>query len=57
MRLLAYIIDTETECPSHYLPKMRDASRTQLEYDGGLPAYEDEADHYTQYQRATNAFI
>lgn len=54
MRLSTHVIDTNSEVYSDYFPKLRDFSRTQLEYEGGLPEYEDPADHYTQVQRLIN---
>lgn len=52
MRLSTYEIDTNSEYYADYLPRLRDYSRTQLEYEGGLPEYEDLADHYVQSAQA-----
>ena len=55
MRLFTHKSELKQRGISEYLPKLRDYSRTQLEYEGGLPADEDAADHYTQYKRIVNA--
>lgn len=50
----SYVTETDSELNALYYPRLRDDSRTQLEYEGCLPEYEDMADHYTQYRRNFN---
>lgn len=50
----SYGFDNELETFTQYFPRLRDDSRTLLEYEGALPEYEDAADHYTQYRRNFN---